>query len=306
MNDVYEYGVKEYIDFYKIEAGKLGSIEAHGATIADTNKKPMYTKVPPGVNLILLSPGGKTKVGSTRYTVTINYPEGSLIEDYYLEFRPTYSDKAYHTTILTVGVYGNEEIISEEHTKLKNLLDNIQHHRVIKKRQSTKVVNQENIKDPYGIISKTSPMTLLTNAKGFYDYSLSSILRTISDNLATNPQLPKYYTCSFCRGGTCDAYGTDALSNCNTDGLPTLPENIFNTDTNESLIDLRRQSSLSGSNALRYFTSIIEELIDYGFRNGTPWLNELQRLNEAYTYTYEEVCYILQLRVSLAWPHLPH
>jgi hypothetical protein len=103
------------------------------------------------------------------------------------------------------------------------------------------------------------------NTDGYYIYSLSSILRTISDNLAT---LPKYYLCSFCRGGKCVAYGTDALSECNTDGFLTLPENIFNTDKNESVIDLRRQSSLSGSNALRYFTS-------------------------------EEVCYILQLRVSL-------
>jgi len=300
MNDVDIYGVREYIDSYKIEAGKLGSIEAHGATIADSKKKPMYTKVPLGLNLILLNPGGKGKYTRKPYDVTINYPEGSLIEDYYLEFNPTYTDKEWHTTIRAVGVYGNEEINSYEHTKLQNLLENIQHHRVIDKRMSTEDVKRENIKDDYGIIAKTPPMTHLTNANGYYIYSLSSILRTISENLATNPQLPKYYACSFCRDGTCDVYGTDALSKCNTDGLPTIPENIFDTDTNESLIDLRRQSSLSGSNALRYFTSIIKELIDYGNTHHMPWLNELQRLNEKYTYIYEEVCYILQLRVSLA------
>jgi hypothetical protein len=290
-------GVTQNIDFYKIEAGKFGFIESHGATIADENRKPIYTKVPPGINLILLSQGGKTKAAGgavAHYTETINYPGGSLIEDYKLEFKPTYTDTPHHTHIRTVGVFGNEEILSEEHTKLTNLLYTAIHYKLLTEIMLTKKVKEEYIKDDYGIISNTPSM--YENTDGYYIYSLSSILRTISDNLAT---LPKYYLCSFCRGGKCVAYGTDALSECNTDGFLTLPENIFNTDKNESVIDLRRQSSLSGSNALRYFTSIIDELIDYGRINETPWLDKLYRLNEKYTYTYEEVCYILQLRVSL-------
>ena len=51
---------------------------------------------------------------------------------------------------------------------------------------TTSVVEQEHIKDEYDIISTTPPYYDFKNSLGYYIYSLSSILKTISDNLSTN------------------------------------------------------------------------------------------------------------------------
>ena len=115
-----------------------------------------------------------------------------------------------------------------------------------------------------------------------------------------------YWFCYFCRSGGCGK-GVDHLRDCDIKhvfkGLPQfykLPDDYFNGEVCFDTTMLKRQNSLAGNNATQYFISIFDELIEYGKENSESWLSDLEERRTDNVFTYEEVCFILQLRHLLS------
>lgn len=162
--------------------------------------------------------------------------------------------------------------------------------------------------------------------------NFSDLLKLLSEKKAADPSLPDVYVCSFCRGagfivgmepGTEVVVGMGPLSKCgelfkdhgglglDASELPLLSQSEISLPG-----ELRRDSSLASSNALNYFREILDELIEYGNKNTTSWLEKLEEINEKnrgkglddglqHCLDREEVCFILQLRHTLSLRHVP-
>ena len=100
-------------------------------------------------------------------------------------------------------------------------------------------------------------------------------------------------------------FGISSLKKCKSPGLPGIERSgIFSDRDLKEDYSLRRESSLTSSDALRNFQSIINELIEC---HGRGMIDDLQYeyiqgLKSQDSILYEEVCYILQLRYSLSMP----
>ena len=323
---------------FSIKLNDLGIISGHGVTskISKSGEsKPVFTVVPDGINLLFFSRGGidlqmVSHAEETKRSGISVYPGGSLVEDYDITLYPIVvnsKNKALEY-LIEVGVFlfkksfnftATDEEDSDKRLRLETLVDNVMGYYADGKtwrerRKNIKDILRENRKtlEDY-IIDDLDLFNFGTefgqnDKSDFLTFKLSDILSSLRERIDSGQEIPKYFCCLFCRGdesGLLTDFGVSNLKKCSEDpdSLPTLESSDVFSDSSIDLYDLRRESSLTSSDALRNFKRIIEELIEYGTQNSETWLDYIKRfLPTKYKKRlfYEEVCFILQLRYKLS------
>jgi len=322
---------------FSIKLNELGIISGHGITSSSSKSTPVFTVVPDGINLLFFSRGGidlqmASHAEETRSSGISVYPGGSLVEDYDITLYPIVTDSKNKAikSLIEVGVFlfkksfyfaATDEEDYDKRLRLETLVDNVnrysgdgafQMHAFL--RENIKDILRKNGKnledyifDDYDLFNFGTEFGQNDKSK-FLTFKLSDILSNLREKINSGQEIPKYFCCLFCRGdesGILTDFGVSNLKKCaeKPESLPTLESSDVFGDSSIDVYDLRRESSLTSSDSLRNFKSIIEELIEYGTQNNETWLDYIKGCFPDKYKTrlfYEEVCYILQLRYKLS------
>jgi len=322
---------------YELDPTKLGPnnkmnvISSHGLSIP--NK---FFVVPKGLTVYLPVAAGDcfyTQLKKYPDTRNINsyfrqYKEGSLIQDYLLDFKPIstalfdslrtaeFLDLRYKwggemglleldAPNLTVknATEANKELISflshieqlltEQHKIdiIKDYKENLASHLS----DYAHIYFKNNIDD---IIDKSE---LILSATRHINYYLSSILNLIAEARKKNYSISGAWFCTICRSG--EFIDINTFKSCQEKGLPILPEDFFKGDFHYEGIELVRHESLASSDPTINFKKILDKVFEGREQYDVAVVERVNRIMETvdlnHTLPLKDVCFIFQMKQKM-------